>query len=194
MSGAAWYAAGMDKSEVCQMALHELGEHEYVSGTPGFEACELYFRQVFMFLLKQHDWSFARKRVKLVHCEQGWKLPVDCLSIVELSGLRHWRKYGECIVPEVDGWCDGEVWAVYTSSECVARGYIPDDMADFAQAFIYHLAASICGCVSGDEAKRQELLERAEFVLREAMWLDAKQDASNDQHPLMSLMNNSVTA
>ena len=94
----------------------------------------------------------------------------------------------------MDGWENGEVSLVYTSSEAVARGCIPDDMPDFAQALIYHLAASVCGCVSGDEAKRQELLGKAESVLREAMWLDAKQDASNDQHPLERLMNDSITA
>ena len=184
----------MDKSEACQMALHEIGEHEYVTGTPGYEACEQYFRQTFLFLLKRFDWSFARKRAKLVRGKGGFSLPVDCLSIVDLEGLRHWRKFGAELVPEVDGWENGEVSLVYTSSEAVARGIVPDDMPDFAQALIYHLAASVCGCVSGDEAKRQELLGKAESVLREAMWLDAKQDASNDQHPLERLMNDSITA
>ena len=184
----------MDKSEACQMALHEIGEHDYVTGTPGYDACELYFRQTFLFLLKRHDWSFARKRAKLTRGDSGWDLPADCLSIVELEGLPHWRKFGSRLVPELDSWSSEEVFLVYTSSEAVARGCIPDDMPDFAQAFIYHLAASICGCVSGDEAKRQELLGKAESGLREAMWLDARQDASNDQHPLERLMNDSITA
>ena len=184
----------MDKSEVCQMALHEIGEHEYVTGTPGYEACELYFRQIFLFLLKRHDWSFARKRAKLTKEEKGWELPADCLSIVELEGLPHWRKFGSYLAPELDSWSSEEVHLVYTSSESVAKGIVPDDMPDFAQAFIYHLAASICGCVSGNEQKRQELLGKAESVLREAMWLDAKQDASNDQHPLERLINDCITA
>lgn len=184
----------MDKSEVCQMALHEVGEHDYVTGTPGYDACELYFRQTFLFLLKRHDWSFARKRVSLAKVDAGWALPEDCLSIVELSGLRRWRKYGAVIVSEVDGLVSGEVCVIYTSSEHAAMGYIPDDMPDFAQALIYYLAASIIGCVSGNEMKRQELLEKAEGVLREAMLMDAKQDASNDQHPLDLIMENSITA
>lgn len=184
----------MDKSELCQMALHEVGEHAYVTGTPGYDACELYFKQCFLFLLKRHDWSFARKRVALPKVEAGWLLPEDCLNIVELTGLRHWRKYGACIVPEADGWVNGAVELVYTSREPVAEGCIPDDMPDFAQALVYHLAAAICGCVSGDEGKRQELLGRAEAVLREAMLADAVQDASNDQHPLERLMENSITA
>lgn len=188
-----WYAAGMDKSELCQMALHEIGEHEYVTGTPGYEACELYFRQTFLYLLKRHDWSFARKRVQLSRCAAGWLLPGDCLSIVEMEGLRHWRKFGASIEAESGAGSDA-VYLVYTSSEPVARGMVPDDMADFAQAFVYYLAAAVCGCVSGNEAKRQELLEKAESVLREAMWLDTKQDASNDQHPLERLMNDSITA
>ena len=189
----AWYAAGMDKSEVCQMALHEVGEHEYVTGTPGYDACELYFRQTFLFLLKRHDWSFARKRCTLEKVPDGWLLPEDCLKVVELTGLRCWRKYGEVIVPESDRMTATDVCLVYTSSEPVAEGCIPDDMPDFAQALIFHLAASIIGCVSGNEQKRQELLEKAESVLREAMLADAVQDASNDQHPLEMLMNNSIT-
>lgn len=183
----------MDKSELCQMALHEIGEHEYVTGTPGYEACELYFKQCFSFLLKRHDWSFARKRVALAKVDAGWAMPEDCLSIVELSGPRRWRKFGSVIVPESSCWDAGKVYLVYTSSEPVAEGCVPDNMPDFAQAFIYHLAASIIGCVSGDEAKRQELLGKAESVLREAMLADAVQDASNDQHPLEILMNNSIT-
>ena len=71
---------------------------------------------------------------------------------------------------------------------------VPDDMPDFSQCLVLYLAAAICGCVSGDEDKRQELLSRAEMVLREAMLVDATQDASNDQHPLERLLNNSITA
>lgn len=183
----------MNKETVCQMALHEIGEHSYVEGTPGYAACELYFRQTFLFLLRRFDWSFARKRVRLQRSGEVWVLPEDCLRIVELGGLRHWRKYGACIVPEVDGWSDGDVWVVYTSSECAMEGFIPDDVPDFAQVMIFHLAAAICGCVSGDEGKRQSLLEKAEGVLREAALLDATQDASNDQHPLEGMLNNSIT-
>ena len=183
----------MDKSEVCQMALHELGEHEYVTGTPGYEACELYFRQTFLCLLKRHDWSFARKVAKLNQVPAGWLLPEDCLHVVELRGLMHWRKYGRVIVPEN---CspDEPVTVVYTGAEPVMQGIVPDDMPDFAQVLVLHLAAAICGCVSGDEHKRQELLSKAEVLLREARLRDARQDASNDQHPLEGLLNNTITA
>lgn len=183
----------MDKSELCAMALHELGEHEYVVGSSGYEACELYFKQTFLFLLKRHDWSFARKVAKLEQVPAGWLLPEDCLYVVELRGLRHWRKYGRVVVPEN---CspDEPVTVVYTGAEPVMQGIVPDDMPDFAQVLVLHLAAAVCGCVSGDEGKRQELLGRAEVLLREAMLKDATQDASNDQHPLERLLNSSITA
>lgn len=178
---------------MCQMALHEIGEHDYVTGTPGYDACELYFRQTFLFLLKRFDWSFARRRVALRKVDAGWLLPEDCLHVVELAGLRHWRKYGQVVVAE-DCSPDEPVTVVYTSAAAVLMGCVPDVMPDFAQVLVYHLAAAICGCVSGDEHKRQELLSKAEVLLREAMLRDACQDASNDQHPLEGLLNNSITA
>lgn len=176
------------------MTLHEVGEHEYVGETPGWRACELYFRQTFLYLLKRFDWSFARKVAKLNQVPTGWVLPDDCLHIVELRGLRHWRLYGRVIVQEGEESPDNDVEVVYTSSAVLEQETVPDDMPDFSQCLVLYLAAAICGCVSGDEDKRQELLSRAELVLREAMLVDATQDASNDQHPLERLLNNSITA
>lgn len=184
----------MDKSEICQRALHTLGSHEYVTGTPGYEACELYFRSTFMFLLKRHDWSFARKEAELVPYKGGgWELPQDWLQLVELRGLNHWRIYGGVIKAEKGAEADGPVVAVYTSMEFVQRGYVPDNMADFAEVLTLMLAAQIAGCVSHDEGKRQKLLGEAETLLRDAMLRDATQDASNDQHPLQVMLDNSIT-
>lgn len=188
-----WYDVGMDKATVCEMALHEVGEHEYVPDTPGYKACELYFRHVFLFLLKRHDWSFARKRTVLTKGDAGYALPVDCLRVVELSGLSHWRLMGRSVVPETDAYTTGAVELVYTSSEMLEAETVPVDMPDFGQVLVLHLAASLCGCVSGDEGKRQELLGRAETVLRMAMLEDAQQDASNDQHPLRRMLDNAIT-
>lgn len=183
----------MDKATVCNMALRLLGEHEYVPGTPGHDACELFFAQVYKEVLSAGYWTFARRKVKLTQDAQGrYPLPHDCLNVEGLSGVLHWGVYGDCIVPNNRWDVVDEVWVTYTSSTLANREEVPDRNAAFIRALVCHLAAACCVAVTNDERRRQGLEQEYQVWLNAAMTQDAKQDNSNDQHPLERIMKSSI--
>lgn len=176
------------------MALNAIGKANYAHGTPGYEACNLYFAPLMGELLSRHDWSFARRRVVLKANDEGeYKLPSDCLRIVELSGLRNWNIYGEHIRPEQGAVPNSEVVMIYTSSQLADRGELPDRARMFAQALIMRLAAALAAAVAHDDRKSEHFLNVAQMELRNAMTLDTQQDNSNDQHPLNRMLQNGIT-
>lgn len=183
----------MDKSTVCNMALRLLGEHEYVSGTPGHAACELFFAQVYKEVLSAGYWTFARRRVRLhADGDSKYPLPHDCLNIERLDGMMHWAVCGDCVVPNNRWDVVDEVWVTYTSSTLANRAEVPDRNAAFIRALVCHLAAACCVPVTNDERRRQALEQEYQIWLTTALTQDAKQDNSNDQHPLERIMNGSI--
>lgn len=182
----------MDKASVCNMALKLVGEPLYVSGTPSGEACDVFFDVLYRELLARHDWSFARRRVELKRDGEGWRVPPDCLRVVELEGLRNWRIYGGRIVEEGDVQGSGRVVCVYTSSECADTGEVPERARVFARALALELAGSLAGAVAHDRQLEVQYRGQARVALGEAMVLDTQQDNSNDQHPLVELMSHGV--
>lgn len=184
----------MDKSTACAMAMNAIGKTSYASGTPGGEACDLYFGQIYTELLARHDWSFARRRVTLKKNDDGaYRVPPDCLRIVELTGLRNWRIYNEHICPEEGAVPEGDVVIVYTSSQLADMGLVPNRVPMFARVLVLRLAAALAAAVSHDDKKSEYFLSMAHRELLEAMTLDTQQDNSNDQHPLNMMISNSVT-
>lgn len=184
----------MDKSTVCSMALNAIGKADYAGGTPGGEACDLYFGHVYAELLSKHDWSFARRIVTLAADDEGrYTIPPDCLRIVELVGLRNWRIYGTKIHPELEAEAEGRVEIIYTSSQLADRGELPDRCRAFIQAVVLKLAATLAAAVAHDDRKSDLFEGLALRALREAMTLDTQQDNSNDQHPLNRMLDNSIT-
>ena len=188
-----WYDGGMDKATICSMALGLVGSAHYAVGTPEYDACDLYFGQLYGELLAGHDWSFARRRVTLERCEHGWLMPCDCLRVIELRGLNNWRIYGGHLCAEDDAVADGEVVMVYTSSQLADRGELPDTMRMFARALILRLGGALAAAVVHDQRLSGWLMQEAEGARQEAMRLDTQQDNSNDQHPLTGMLGNSLT-
>lgn len=184
---------GMDKSTVCNMALRLIGEHEYVAGTPGYETTELFFPQSYRELLATHDWSFARRRKELKANERGeYELPADCLRIVEIEGLRKWRKYGRMVRNEAGG-NSPDIVLVYTTSSLANRGEVPEEVPEFVRALYTQLAAYIAVPICNDSQRAQGLLKEARELTYAAMTHDTQQDNSNDQHPLDRILNHSIT-
>lgn len=178
---------------MCNMALRLIGEHEYVAGTPGYETTELFFPQCYRELLAAHDWSFARRRKGLQVNEHGeYELPADCLRIVEVIGLRSWRKYGRMIRPESGG-NSTDIELVYTSSSLANRGEVPEEVPEFVRALYTQLAAYIAVPICNDPQRAQGLMREARELTYAAMTHDTQQDGSNDQHPLDRIMNQSIT-
>lgn len=175
------------------MALRLVGQSDYVKDSPGYNACELFFPQALYELLAAHDWSFARRRKVLARDDGGqFIIPSDCLRIIELEGIRNWRKYGERIRVEGDEPPQADVAMVYTSSSFANRGEFPDHLPEFTRALIVRLAAYICPSLANDKDLRINFEREAQEVLDRAMTHDTQQDNSNDQHPLAGLLNNSL--
>ncbi len=176
------------------MALRMLGEHEYVPNTPGYDACELYFTQVYKEVLAAHFWTFARRRVRLQAVkDNSYPLPPDVLQIERMEGLTHWAVFGDFVEPQNPWDVEGEVRCTYISSALANRAEIPDRNAAFIRALVCRLAAACCVAVTNDERRRQALEQEYRVWLDEAATLDARQDRSNDQHPLERIMNGSIT-
>lgn len=185
----------MDKATVCTLALQRIGMYEYASGTPGYEVCKVAFPLLYKTLLCAGDWSFARRRVVLSCRGDGeYELPPDCLRIVQLEGLRHWRRLGRMVRAEAGTAASGDVVLVYTSGSHANRGEVPEDDAPlFAEVLVVMLASRLAVPLASDHRLRQELELEGRARLDEALTLDVQQDASNDQHPLARLQEQSIT-
>lgn len=176
----------MDRTELANRALMLLGELEYTGGTPHQALCDAFIKPALLELLAQYDWSFARKRKALVDVGEGWRLPDDCLRIVELHGLRNWRKYGRLIQAEGGRLTTAPyVEAVYTSNEMALTGELPDDVQpEFTQAVVLVLASKLAVPVRNDAGLMVQLDREARMWLERAAAHDIQQDNSNDQDPL----------
>ena len=125
--------------------------------------------------------------------ERGeYELPPDCLRIIELRGLRNWRKYGRMIRPESQDNSQG-IELIYTSSSLANRGEVPEEVPEFVRALVTQLAACAAIPICNDAQRAQGLMREAREKCYQAMTHDTQQDNSNDQHPLDRILNHSIT-
>lgn len=184
----------MDKSTLASMALGLLGEQDYMRDTPCYNTIELYFGQTLKEMLGTADWSFARsRRVLKVAPDGSFTIPTDCLRIIELQGLAHWRKYGASIWPEMREKASS-ITLIYTSSHLASCGELPDNIPEFVAAFVEKLAAACCMRVLNDKNRRMEHLQMAKLLLDIALTHDVQQDNSNDQHPFKRIVAQGITS
>lgn len=174
------------------MALGLVGESRYVANTREWETCETYFPLAYRKLLAAHDWTFARRRVTLHKEENGYKLPEDCLRVVQLRGLRNWSICGKYIVN--DGQYEPEgVVIFYTSNMLAQHGDVSDVQPFFVELLVLSLASYLAVPIGSDQNLRLSLEQEYKMKLDSFITEDTRQDGSNDQHPLQELMNNSIT-
>lgn len=136
----------------------------------------------------------------------SWRIPVDCIRVVELYGLRHWRIYGRNIISEdvnrragqpptsTDTDADGaaDVWAVYTSSSLGDDGQLPDIAVSFCEALTYLLASRLALSVRHDDNMAASMYQLYEGSRQRAIDIDVRQDGSNDQHPLEGILARNI--
>lgn len=198
------------------MALNMIGESKYSAERPGYEACDVYFRHLYTEILSQHDWSFARRKRILKEIatqenldideegyledketstkttEKAWRLPVDCLRVVEMRGLKNWRIYGRDVYCEGEEPESGKVECIYTSSSLSDDGQLPELARGFAQVLILRLASALAAAVKHDNQLSMGFLNLAKDAFDRAATLDTQQDNSNDQHPLQEILKNNI--
>ncbi len=120
----------------------------------------------------------------------AWKLPVDCLRVVELRGLKNWRIYGREVHTEGEVPSDGKVECIYTSSSLSDDGQLPELARGFAQILTLRLASALAAAVKHDNNLSMAFLNLAKDAFDRAAVLDTQQDNSNDQHPLKYMLEN----
>lgn len=197
------------------MALNLIGESKYAADRPGYEACDVFFKNLYTELLSKHDWSFARRIRELPPIvpeelrkvdENGdlvkepdssspvcWRLPVDCLRVVEMRGIKNWRIYGR------DVYCEGEkpptgasIECIYTSSSLSDDGQLPEIARGFVSILVYRLAACLAAAVKNDQSLSLQFVQLAQDAFQSAIVLDTQQDNSNDQHPLQEILSRNI--
>lgn len=128
-----------------------------------------------------------------------FQLPHDCMRIIRLSNrwggkVPHWTLGVDVDSRERVIYTEGadEPRLTYTADILQAGAALPDDAPLFAQGVIHLLAARLAPSMLGNPAMGQQLKAQAEDYLREAILIDKRQERSNDQHPLMEIVNRDV--
>lgn len=180
----------MDKVTFFNQALQLIGDRQYKEGTPGYEACNLWFPDVMREALAYGAWSFATVRRELVaEREPGvFLLPEECVNLLRVGARRFekrgWRIYVDGEPSKVDVW--------YVSDDLARGEHLPKGAPRFVQGVRELLAARITGKLEGDVGKAVQLERVAWDTLTEALHDDVTQYASNDQHPLEDIMGQSI--
>lgn len=182
----------MDKVSFFNQALGLLGEAEYVAGTPGFDACNLWWPDVMREMLRSGAWSFATKERTLDYNEReaGYVLPQGCLRLLWVGADRY-VILGRVVRPEVDAREGLKVR--YVCDELAQVEHLPSVSPRFIHAVRLLLAARIAPRVTGDVRLSQQLEAQAWAAQEEALHEDVRQFGSNDQHPLSDIINASIT-
>lgn len=182
----------MDKVHFFSQTLSLLGEREYTEGTPGYEACNLWFPDVLREALRAGAWSFATREMDLGYDEYrgGYELPRDCVRLLHV-GARRYAVEGRVVKPERgDG---GALRVRYVSDELAQVEHVPEGQPRFVQGVRLLLAARVAPTITGDVRLSQQLEGQAWAAMDDALHDDVLQFASNDQHPLTDILNNSIT-
>lgn len=186
----------MDKVTLFNRALQKLGEREYYRDSPSGKACDLWFPQVLHEALMFGAWSFATKEVELHpgKKEEGFEIPRDCIRVLEVDALR-WRMRGRRIVLEKlwEGPGHGEVLKLtYLSNDLAKREELPEQEPLFCNGVMLLLASRLSMKLSSDPNMEIKLEQQAQEALSQALHLNVVQSHSNDQHPLVDILNQSL--
>ena len=129
-------------------------------------------------------------------------LPADCLVVRDLKDSVSGRRLKEFQVgvdtqtynrivrsEELAG---APLLVTYTSNLMSLGGELPDVAGGFIDGVVYTLAAAISPVLGVDLQMASYLRAEGERILGEARVIDARQDASNDQHPLKEILGNDI--
>lgn len=196
----------MERMQVIELAYGKIGKREYKEDTATYDPVRAVYDVVLRRANARFHWTFARvvgrKLEELGRCGDGvvyYGVPDDCLTVYDvLDGrgekVRHWElgmepeSMSRAIIAEGVG----EVYLTYTSDFVKLGGSIPDEAAEFAEGVVLMLASELAVRVVGQHKLAGELGQQAEYWMERAMVRDARQWASNKQHPLRDVMHRDI--
>jgi len=178
----------MDRFSFFQLALQQLGDRDYVQGSPSGDACELNVKSVFSEALHYGAWTFATKSTTLKLKEGCYALPANCLRLLSCS-LRGFRLEGSSLYPKRE--TSEDVSIRYITDDIARSMELPDNQPSFVRACVLLLAARCASKIAGSIKLGANLEQVAMQHFAEALHKDIIQHASNDQHPLDIILNQS---
>ena len=217
-----WYGGGMDKHDVCSLALQRVGEAELQEGSPTYKPCMAWYRHVLALACARYDWTFLAREVCLMvprpHGRRGQRLyghegrgchyapeadvvlarPEGCLKVLfvcdgEGRRLKDWRLTMDgIVVPRREVRGGAEVRVRYQSDMSVVEGCLPDGEPDFCEAVICMLASRVAMKLTSNMQLAMGMEQEAERYFNRAILRDRQQDYSNAIDPLRRIMNQNI--
>lgn len=175
----------MTKTEICNRALAVLGHDRMVDDFDSDQStealrCRQFYNAALEEVLGDHDWDFAAVEIKLrlsAADENGFAripTPPDCLRLISATNTEgnplKTRRARDFIFIKSDG-CEAVVR--YVSNDIDIETVPPK----FREAFIYKLAALICGPMFGNDKKAEGYINLAKMKLSEAVTAEADETA-----------------
>ena len=184
---------GMDRSTIFRRAMACLGDAEYVTGAPSERVLEVHYGAVLQEACARYNWSFTRRRAvvrgegEAVGGMRVFKLPLDCMKVVEVRGMEGRRVLepemgAEGLLLPVDE--AGEVVVVYHADLLGDVGVLGEGRcALFCEGVVRLLAGKAAMALTSNMELGLMLLQSADGYFCRAILADKQQDWSNAKEP-----------
>lgn len=181
----------MDKITLFNQALHYIGDRDYYRNTPSGQECDLWFPDIYHEALVYGAWTFATKRTSITKSSSGvYPLPEDCLRLLKTS-ISSYSLIGRDVVQEGRPH-DEKIDITYISNDIARSETFPETEPLFIKAITLMLASKIAMKLSSSPDLSMALDMQAKTAIRQALHHNVVQSQSNDQHPLRTILNNSL--
>lgn len=190
--------ANVTVAQVCNLALAHLNQTQSQisnldtdTGTTAIQ-CRIHYKPSLEYVLTNHDWQFAAKRVTLAEISPAppttWQFrydyPSDCLKIRRLERGTRPGKVMPFII-EDDGTGSGlsiltdveQATALYTWRAESPSLWTPG----FAVAFSWYLAAELCPALTGDREMQKGAYEVYQSTATSAAAIDSQEQWQDDE-------------
>lgn len=184
----------MDKVTVFNQALAQLGDREYAKNSPAGRAVDLWWPTVLREALLFGAWTWATRRLELDRSVMRHPIPDDCLRVLRV-GADLFRIEGRELVIERYGKRaagDDRLVVDYLSDEVARSEVLPDHSPFFIKGVVFILAGRCALKLASSPQLAAALEAQGESFLRKALHGDACQHSSNDQDPLVEILNSSI--
>jgi hypothetical protein len=187
--------------EIVNMALAQLGAERILSLTDtdseNARIANIHYEQTVRAVLRSHQWSCVTKRATLARLSAApafqftyqYQLPSDFLRVAYVNDVNalgnrdQWKIEGDKILSN-----DETLSLVYVYYEEDATQY--DEL--LVDALVSKLAAKMAGAITGDPGASQQFVNEYEkLTSARAQRVDASEEKSDENHPLLTNMSRS---
>lgn len=200
-------------TEIANFALSKLGATRIYdlddAGEKKARTARIHYDQVREEVLRAHRWNFAMRRGILTRLverpaygfEYQFAMPMDFIRLDEVNQRGVWERGQRAEFFEIEGGNDSSGLVLLSDSEEAKIRYVAN-VTDttkfdslFTAAFSTLLASRMARAITGGEGTESQLKEQYETMdLASAQYVDAAETNSDENHPLMAVVNRSIFA